>query len=99
MHHDPVITTVVTVVALLLVAAAAAIGLKRVHLPFTVGLVIVGLALGAIADRVEPLAFLNSVTLSPEIILFVFLPTLIFESAFNLDRRRFPWGRPSCSAR
>jgi CPA1 family monovalent cation:H+ antiporter len=87
MHHDPVITTVVTIVALLLVAAAAAIGLKRVHLPFTVGLVIVGLALGAIADRVEPLAFLNSVTLSPEIILFVFLPTLIFESAFNLDSR------------
>ncbi len=87
MAHEVVITTVIAVVALLLVAAAAAIGFRRINLPFTVGLVLTGLLLGAVAERVHELEFLSHLTLSPEIILFVFLPTLIFESAFNLDSR------------
>ncbi len=48
---------------------------------------LVGLALGALRQRVEALEVLGSFTLSPDLILFVFLPTLIFESAFNLDVR------------
>ena len=87
MPHETVVTAVVVVVGLLLVAALAAIGLRRVRLPYTVGLVLVGLALGALAERFELLHPLREVRLSPEIILFVFLPTLIFESAFNLDAR------------
>lgn len=87
MAHSHVITAVIAIVGLLLVAAAAAIGLKRTSLPYTVGLVIVGLLLGALSQRVEFLEPLRELTLSPEIILFVFLPTLIFESAFNLDSR------------
>jgi len=87
MEHGHVIAAVVAIVGLLLVAAAAAIGLKRTSLPYTVGLVLVGLALGALAPRVRWLEPLGQISLSPEIILFVFLPTLIFESAFNLDAR------------
>ena len=87
MHAEPVLTTVIAVVALLLIAAAAAIGLKRIRFPLTVGLVLVGLLLGVLRQRVEGLEVLNSFSLSPDLILFVFLPTLIFESAFNLDVR------------
>ncbi|NIM50582.1 MAG: Na+/H+ antiporter [Gemmatimonadales bacterium] len=87
MEHGGIITGVIAIVGLLLVAAAAAIGLKRANLPYTVGLVLVGLVIGALAERVDVLEPLHQLTLSPEIILFVFLPTLIFESAFNLDSR------------
>ena len=87
MHNDPVLTTVIAVVALLLVAAVTAMGFRRLHLPFTVGLVIVGILIGVSAERLAFLAPLQHVTLSPELILFVFLPTLIFESAYALDGR------------
>jgi CPA1 family monovalent cation:H+ antiporter len=87
MHHDTVVTAVIAIVGLLLVAVAAAIGLKRTNLPYTVGLVIVGIAIGTLSDSFHWFGPLTELTLSPEIILFVFLPTLIFESAFNLDSR------------
>jgi len=86
-EHGHVVTVVIAIVGLLLVAVAAAIGLKRTSLPYTVGLVLIGMLLGAVADRVDILEPIREVALSPEIILFVFLPTLIFESAFNLDSR------------
>ncbi|MFQ5704739.1 MAG: cation:proton antiporter [Gemmatimonadales bacterium] len=87
MPEEPVLTLVVATVGLLLVAAMAAIGLRRLNLPFTVGLVVIGMALGCLTGRVEALEPLGGITLSPELILFVFLPTLIFESAYNLDGR------------
>jgi CPA1 family monovalent cation:H+ antiporter len=85
--HEEVVTTVVGIIGLLLVAAATAIGLKRARLPYTVGLVLVGLVLGALAHRTPFLEPFQQLQLSPELILFVFLPTLIFESAFSLDSR------------
>jgi CPA1 family monovalent cation:H+ antiporter len=86
-EHGGVVTVVIAIVGLLLVAVAAAMGLKRTRLPYTVGLVLVGMLLGAAAGRIEALEPFREIALSPEIILFVFLPTLIFESAFNLDSR------------
>ena len=88
MHHDTVVTAVIAIVGLLLVAVAAAIGLKRTNLPYTVGLVIVGIAIGTLSDSFQLFGPLTELTLSPEIILFVFLPTLIFESSFNMDSRQ-----------
>ncbi len=88
MHEESeIIGRVVAVVLLLLVAAVSAVGLKRARLPYSVGLVIIGLALGFLVGRVPGLEVLHQLELSPEVILFVFLPTLIFESAFNLDSR------------
>ncbi len=87
MPEPALVTTVVAIVGLLLVAALAAIGLKRLRLPYTVGLVIVGLLLGGLANVFPALGVLRDIELSPDVILFVFLPTLIFESAFNLNSR------------
>ena len=75
---------------LLLIAALCQALCKKVKLPFTVMLVLIGVLISrAVEDGLEflaPLAVLQHA--GAEIILFVFLPTLIFESAFNLDVRQ-----------
>jgi CPA1 family monovalent cation:H+ antiporter len=84
------IVSLVTIIIVLLVVASFTFALaKRLHLPYTVMLVIAGMLLSVLA-RYGP-GFLHPViqyTISPEVILFVFLPTLIYESAFNLDYRQ-----------
>ncbi|MEE3372090.1 MAG: cation:proton antiporter [Planctomycetota bacterium] len=78
------------VFGLLLIAALCQALCKRVKLPFTVMLVLTGVLISqAVEGGLEflaPLAVLQYA--GAEIILFVFLPTLIFESAFNLDVRQ-----------
>lgn len=56
--------------------------------PYTVMLVLVGLVLGHLARSWQPLEPLQSIGLSPELVLFVFLPILIFESGFGLNARQ-----------
>lgn len=85
MPQETLLTTQIAILILLLVACLGAIAFRRLHFPYTVGLVIIGLALGFLAQQVEALAGLATLTLSPELILFIFLPPLIFESALNLD--------------
>ena len=80
----------VGVVVILLLFGVAVLALsKRSRLPFTVLLVVVGVLLAQLAQLgpafLEPFA---DYRISPEVILFVFLPTLIYESAFNLDARQ-----------
>ncbi|MDA0306768.1 MAG: sodium:proton antiporter [Proteobacteria bacterium] len=90
MHETSmVIDLVEIIVGLLLVAGIVRAFTKRVKLPFTVVLVLVGIALRQLADH-GPALFrpIAEHALSPDVILFVFLPTLVFESAFNLDARQ-----------
>ncbi len=88
MHASPVADLVTTIVVLLLVSAFTLALSRRWRLPFTVLLVVVGMLLGLLADHgPEMLRPLAEHDISPDVILFVFLPTLIFESAFNLDAR------------
>lgn len=72
------------IIALLLIASLVAIFVRRYRLPYTVGLVGIGLLISAIF---EPLP--NPI--SPEIILSLLVPPLVFEAAFHLrldDLRR-----------
>ncbi len=87
MHLNSLLTIELDLLVLLLVACVAAIALTRLKFPYTVGLVIIGLGLGYLGRSLEALEFLDTLTLSPELILFVFVPPLIFESAINLDSR------------
>ncbi|HJP22383.1 MAG TPA: cation:proton antiporter [Alphaproteobacteria bacterium] len=80
---------VTIVMALLLVAAGTLALSKRIKLPFTVALVLVGIGLAQIfAHSPGWLGSYAGFSVSPEAILFVFVPTLVFESAFNLDARQ-----------
>lgn len=81
------LTFQMTVLGLLLVACLSAIALHRLHFPYTIGLVIVGLVLGFTSESIPGVAALTSLNLSHEAILFLFLPPLIFESALTLNSR------------
>ena len=60
----------------------------RITIPFTVGLVVTGMALAQIARfGGEIFAPLGNLRISSDVAFFVLLPTLIFEAAFKLDAR------------
>jgi len=88
-HGSHIADLVGSIIALLLLAVAILAVTKKTRLPFTVALVLVGMALSAFADH-HPVAhsLFQQLDLSPDIILYVFLPTLIFESTLNLDSRQ-----------
>lgn len=83
------ISTVEAIAGLLLVAAATRAMARHIRwLPFPIALVIMGVALSGLGGLNVP--FLSTVAqlrISPEIAFFVFLPILVFESAFNMDVR------------
>ncbi|MDJ0747346.1 MAG: sodium:proton antiporter [Xenococcaceae cyanobacterium MO_167.B27] len=87
MHHNLLLNTEIDILVLLLVACLAAITFKRIKFPYTVGLVIVGLVLSFLARNIEALEVVNTFRLSEELILFIFVPPLIFESALNMESR------------
>lgn len=80
------LNTELLVIELLLVASLVAIAVRRLRIPYPVALVVVGLFLTA----QSPLHF----TLTPELILALFVPPLVFEAAFQLNfqelRRNLP---------
>ncbi|MCZ6852299.1 MAG: cation:proton antiporter [Gammaproteobacteria bacterium] len=88
-HTSTVIDLVSAVTTLLLVAAAVLALSKKLKLPFTVMLVVAGIGISEWV-KWNPL-FLTSLVdfhISPDVIMFVFLPTLIFESSLHLDARQ-----------
>lgn len=90
MEHEGIhIAELVTGITLLmLIAAVTTMFSKKIDkLPLTIGLVFVGIGVSYAADYVPGFGSLSTFALSPELVLFVFIPTLIFESAFNLNAR------------
>jgi Kef-type K+ transport system membrane component KefB len=87
------------VVLLLIIAAAVAVVARRIGVPYTIGLTLVGLAVG-VGAHVETLR------LSSDLVFYVFLPILLFEAGFHLDAAhlRDQWRRildslcPACSS-
>jgi CPA1 family monovalent cation:H+ antiporter len=71
------LNTETLIIELLLIASLVAIAVRRLHVPYTVALVIVGLLLTAQSQL--------SLELTPELILALFVPPLVFEAAFHLN--------------
>ncbi len=69
------------VLELLLVVLVVAVVVKWVRVPYTVALVLAGLVVGALPG-------LADIALTPELILTIFLPVLLFEGAYNLPVHR-----------
>jgi monovalent cation:H+ antiporter, CPA1 family len=67
---------------------------RRVKLPHTVFLVVIGLVLGFLANF-PAFSFFSEFTLTPELLFYLLLPTLIFESAYNINARRMIEDAPS----
>lgn len=58
----------------------------RLRIPHTVFLVGIGVFLAGVSS-IPLFHFFNTFTLTPELLFFIFLPTLIFESAYNINMR------------
>ena len=84
----PLSEVVLIVMGLLTVAMLAAGLCRNLPIPYTVFLVIIGMVLGGVARQFPEMEMLLEFQLTPEIVLFIFLPALIFESAFNLNARQ-----------
>jgi len=83
----PLAEIILIIMALLTVAMIAAGVCRNIPIPYTVFLVILGTLLGVLArsnPEFEPLLLFQ---LTPDLVLFLFLPALIFESAVNLNAR------------
>jgi len=84
----PLSESILILMALLALAMIAAPLTRRLPIPFTVVLVGIGIGLGWASQFWEPLHLLQHFRLTPDLVLFVFLPVLIFESGYNLDARQ-----------
>ncbi|MBN2657625.1 MAG: cation:proton antiporter [Spirochaetales bacterium] len=83
MEHELALNIFV-IIGFLAIAVASSVLLKKLHFPYTIGLVVVGFALGILAIQVayEPLV---SLSLTPDTILYLILPTLIYDASINMD--------------
>jgi CPA1 family monovalent cation:H+ antiporter len=76
------------VVALLSVAALTALVTRRLRIPYTVSLVVLGIAAGVLLPR-------GTIQVTPQLVLLVLVPGLVFEAALRLElddlRSTFGW--------
>ncbi|PPD35638.1 MAG: sodium:proton exchanger [Methylomonas sp.] len=72
--------------SLMLISLAVFLVSKKLNLPYTVLLVIAGSLLVPLS-HIELFSYITSFELTPELLFFVFLPILIFESAYNMNIR------------
>ena len=74
------------IVILLLIASGVAVAARRLRVPYTVGLVIIGLVITLLNPQ--------QVKFTPQIIMLLLVPPLVFEAAFHIrfdDLRRDFW--------
>ncbi|MGZ6317618.1 MAG: cation:proton antiporter domain-containing protein, partial [Anaerolineales bacterium] len=86
MNGDNFLLLEEAVVILLLIASVVAIVARRFKIPYTVGLVLIGLALGLLCAQ--------KIDVSPQLILALLVPPLVFDAAFHIrldDLRRDFW--------
>lgn len=88
MNPNPLIADETVVITLLLIAIIASMTLRHLKMPYTVGLVLTGFIFSSfIAPNISVLHSFDGLTPSSDIILYLFLPPLIFESAIALNTR------------
>jgi CPA1 family monovalent cation:H+ antiporter len=71
------LATETLIIELLLVVSLVALAVRRLRIPYTVALVVVGLLI-TFQQTIE-------IDLTPELILSIFIPPLVFEAAFHLE--------------
>lgn len=85
------ITSVLSLFTLLVLATGLFFMAKRVRIPYTVLLVLAGLVIVPLSQLPyvrDVFGFLDDVQLTSELLFYIFLPVLIFESGFNMSIRK-----------
>lgn len=84
----PLSETVLVIMALLATGIVASGVFRKLPIPHTVILIIIGIVLARLSEAWIALEPLQHFQLTPDLVLFIFLPALIFESALNLNARK-----------
>lgn len=85
------LTSTLSLFVLIALSTAVFFAAKRFKLPYTVLLVLVGILLVPIVNLPylsTIFGFLDDLVLTPELLFYIFLPVLIFESGFNMNIRK-----------
>ncbi len=96
--HISAVVEMVLVITLFLIIATFSMGLaKTLRLPHSIFLVLIGIALGSLATYYyeslgsgflsEIISSIENYNLAPDTIFYIFLPTLIFETSYNINTR------------
>ena len=73
-----------SLLSLMLISIGAFVFSKKTNFPYTVLLVILGLLLVPVSHT-ELFGFIDDFKLTPDVLFYVFLPILLFESAYNIN--------------
>lgn len=87
MEHSDFLLSTLSFFGLLGIATLIKPLAKKIRIPFAVGLLAAGIAISALI-RYGDFHFAH-LQFSPELVFYVFLPSLIFESAYHLNFRHF----------
>jgi CPA1 family monovalent cation:H+ antiporter len=85
MGTDFPVEYLVGIIGLLIVAAFSSAFFKKIGFPFTIGLVAVGVFLGLVVHYFKPLEIIGNFTITPNLLLYVLLPALLFDTAINME--------------
>ncbi|MDP2784691.1 MAG: sodium:proton antiporter [Sulfurimicrobium sp.] len=78
---------ILSLLTLLFLSIVTHLAARKMRVPYSVLLVIVGFLLIPLS-KAPFFSYITSFQLTPEILFFIFLPILIFESAYNMNIRR-----------
>ncbi|WP_263080397.1 cation:proton antiporter [Endozoicomonas sp. Mp262] len=84
MHQAGLALPVLIFTGMFMLTTASAIGLKFLRVPYTIGLVVIGMVLGGVAKHSDFLAPVLQVELTHDLIMYVLLPVLIYDAAINI---------------
>lgn len=85
------ITSALSLFLLIALSTVVYFAAKKFKLPYTVFLVFIGLLLVPVVNLPylnKIFGFIGDLVLTPELLFYIFLPVLIFESAFNINMRK-----------
>lgn len=86
MQEITFLSSMLSLLFLLIISTGVFLLSKKINFPYTVLLVIIWLILVPISN-IGIFDFINHFKLTPEILFFVFLPILLFESSYNINYR------------
>jgi monovalent cation:H+ antiporter, CPA1 family len=87
MGGESLVPHILAVIILFFIASISAICLRKIKIPYTIGLVVIGVILAYLLEDVEGLDVVRDIRLSHDVILYILLPTLIFDAATNIDAK------------
>jgi len=84
--HPSFLTASLSLFCLLFICTLVYLFSKKTKFPYSVSLVLTGLLLIPL-QHIPFFSFINHFILTPDVLLYVFLPILLFESAYNINYR------------